>query len=296
VSFVQRKIEITITLVGSATFQGTSANTLTLKNLRMQTKVVKAGGATKGQLTASIYGMTLSQMNELSTLGMRIQATPRNVVTMKAGDDEKGMFTVFQGNIVDAYADMNAAPQTAFRLTASIGSAEAVAPVKPTSYAGGVDINVILSGLAKQMNLVYETSVPNGIIISNPYYCGSAWTQMREAADTAGISCTIDDGILAAWPRNGARKNTTNDDPVEISIRTGMRGYPAFTKEGLLVTTLFNPALKFGGKAKVVSSLTPANGTWAIFTLDHSLDCQLPNGQWFSTLGLYNPSAPVVTR
>lgn len=291
-SFVRRKLELTITLTGSSKFEGSDANTLTLSGLRMQTKVIKAGGATKGQLTASVFGMTLSQMNQLSTLGMKVQLVPRNVVTLKAGDDEMGMFTVFQGNTVDAYADMNAAPQTAFRVTAAIGSAESIASAKPTSYSGGVDINVILSGLAKQMNLLYETSVPNGILLSNPYFSGSAWNQMRQAAVAAGISCTIDDGILAAWPRNGARKN----DAVPVNVDTGMVGYPAFTSQGIQIKSIFNPALRFGGKVKVTSILKPACGEWSIFTLDHSLDCMLPNGQWFSTLGCYNPSLPVVTR
>jgi hypothetical protein len=253
VTFVKRKIELAITLTGAAKFKGTSANTLTLADLRMQTKVIKAGGATKGQLTASIYGMTLSQMNQLSTLGMKIQSVPINTVT--------------------------------------IGSAESIATAKPTSYKGGVDVNVVLAGLAKQMNLVYESNV-EPILLSNPYFSGSAWNQMRACANAAGISCTIDDGILAAWPRNGARKS----DPVEVNTKTGMVGYPAYTSQGIQVRTLFNPALKFGGKVKVTSTLEPATGIWSIFTLDHSLDCLMPNGQWFSTLGCYNPGVPVVTK
>lgn len=289
-ALVQRRIELTISLVGAAKFEGTDKDTITLKNLRMQTKVIKAGGATKGQLTASIFGMRLDLMNQLSTLGMKVQLVPRNIVTMKAGD-ERGTFTVFQGNVIDAYADMNASPQTAFRLTASIGSAESVVSASPTSYKGATDINVIMAGLAKQMGLVFESNVPT-INLLNPYFSGSAWTQMRAAADAAGISATIDDGILAIWPRNGVRKNTV----VDVSVKTGMVGYPAFTSQGINVQTVFNPAIKFGGKVKVTSILKPACGEWSVFTLSHTLDCQLPNGHWFSSLGCYNPSLPVVAR
>src|SRR5260370_23247814 len=96
-SFIQRQIEMTISLAqkdGSvSSFGGSGFDTLKLSGLRATTRIVKAGAATRGSLSASIYGMTRSQMNQLSTLGMRRSLVPKNLITMKAGDAKAGMFT-----------------------------------------------------------------------------------------------------------------------------------------------------------------------------------------------------------
>lgn len=291
-AFVQRTIELAITLE-SGTFAGSAADTLTLKDLRMSTKVVKAGGATKGSLVASVYGMTLSQMNQLSTLGTKLQVVPKNTLVMTAGDAKGGMFTVFSGNITEAYSDMAEPPDNGFHMSGFIGAAEAVAPAKPTSFKGAADINTIMQALAKQMNLVFETNVPQGNVLSNQYLSGSGWNQMRKAAMAAGVSATIDDGVLAVWPKNGSRKTAT---PVDVSPTTGMIGYPAYTQEGIQVNSVYNPLVKKGGLVKVTSSLKPACGTWVVLTLDHTLECQLPQGKWMSTMRCYNPNQSVLPR
>jgi len=290
-SFTAKLLDITFTLAprnGSAVnFKGTKVNTITLKGLRISSRIVKAGGVMKSTAQITVYGMTLSQMNQLSTLGMKISTVPRDTVVLSAGDSE-GMFTVFQGTIFNAYFDAQGAPDVAFRVDASAGLAEDVVNAKATSFKGATDVSTVLAYLAKQMGLVFEG---NGVsvILSNPYFSGSYRSQAQRAVDAANIDWIIDNGILSVWPKNRARKGQV----IVVAPDTGMIGYPAFTSQGLMLQTSFNPAIRFGGKIKVVSTLTPANGVWAVGAVDHLLDSRTPNGKWQSTISAYDPDTPL---
>lgn len=284
-AFVERLINLTFSLA-SGSFADSGLNALTLKGLRVTTKIVKAGGNAMGTAQIAIFGMKLSHMNQLSTLGMQIQLIPRNTVTVLAGD-AKGMFKVFEGTITNAYADFQSAPEVAFRVNAHIGLAQAVQSIPATSYRGAVDVAVIMAALARQMGFVFEG---NGVSVqlSNPYFSGSARTQAKEAADAANVNWTIDDGVLAIWPKNGSRKQTV----VEVKPETGMIGYPSYTAQGISLATEWNPAIRFGSTIRVTSDQKPACGLWALYTLEHDLDSKNPHGPWLSRMGCYNPNFP----
>jgi hypothetical protein len=290
-AFVQRLIDVTFTL-GQGSFAESGTNTVKLSGLRISSRCVKAGGPSMGTMQMQIYGMTLSLMNKLSTLGMMIQLIPRNVVTVEAGDAISGMGTVFIGTITNAWADFQSAPDVAFFLEAHTGLIEAVGLVPPSSYKGAASVPVIMSSLATLMGLAFEN---NGVtaVLANPYLSGSARSQVKACAEAAGINWVIDNGILAIWPKNGARGG---EIPL-ISPDTGLVGYPAYTAQGLSLKTIFNPSVGFGSKIEVKSDLTPACGIWSVYSLNHDLDSQVPRGSWFSTIGAYNPNfAPPVIQ
>jgi hypothetical protein len=90
----------------------------------------------------------------------------------------------------------------------------------------------------------------------------------------------VDRDILAIWPKNSYRPGTG----ALISPTTGLVGYPAFTDIGIVVTVLFNPAIKYGALIEVQSSLTPACGKWAIYGMQHELESQTVGGSWFSRI------------
>jgi hypothetical protein len=137
------------------------------------------------------------------------------------------------------------------------------------------------------MGLAFENSGVTGKL-SNPYFPGSARSQAQACARAAGISMIIDNGKLAIWPKNGSRNGAV---PL-ISPQTGMIGYPSYTALGIMLKTLFNPSIGFGGKIKVQSELPAACGEWAVYSLDHDLEAMMPNGRWFSTVMAYNPKYP----
>ena len=294
--FVQRKINVTFQLAPASAgqpspkFTGTQSNQVTISGLRLSAKIVKAGGRSMGTAQLQIYGMTLQLMNDLSTLGIRIQMVPRNGLIVTAGDNDGGMATVFQGNITSAWADFQSAPDVPFHVEAHTGLPQAVINVPASSYQGSTDVATIMSSLATLAGLAFENNNVQQKI-NCPYLPGSARDQIAKLAKDAGINWFIDSGTtnnagtLIIWPKNGSRGGQI---PL-ISPETGMVGYPCYTAMGIIVKTLFNPAIGYGGQIKVQSSLTPANGTWAVYGLDHDLDAQVPNGQWFSTILAYNP-------
>lgn len=270
------------------TFSESGKDTVTLSGFRCEAQISNDGAPGGSTLQFTVYGLSLSLMNQLSTLGMVYQLIPRNTITVTAGDAQSGLSTVFSGTVTQAYAEFEGAPEVPFHFEANSGLADAVAPATVSSYQGAADVATIMADLAKQMGLAFENS---GVTaqLSNPYLSGSAMVQMRTCAEHAGINADIIDGAtLAIWPKGGSRGGSV---PL-ISKDTGMIGYPAFTAFGVSVQTLFNKQIRFGGQIKIQSILKPANRIWNTYKLDHDLASMLPGGKWHSTIFAYDPAYP----
>lgn len=311
-SFVPRRIDVTFEL-GEGAFGLTGANKVKLTGLRVSTRIENAGGRVMGSLQGLISGMTLSQINELSTLGLIATNRRKNVITIEAGDLGGQMSAVFKGQINNGYGYFDANAQAnAFVVSALSGFFDAVAPAKPSSVAGGADVAQLLSGLATQMNCAFEN---NGVkkTLHDSYYDGTAFSQAARIVRDAGIewnACYL--GTLAIW---NPGENRGGQVPV-ISSDTGMMGYPGFTSSGVQVSTQFNPSLRVGGQVRITSkvigsqlaraeqlaSASPAAGTnnkglWTIMKLDLALDAQVPRGKWESIInaipaGIQGPFVP----
>src|SRR4051812_7331598 len=152
---LHRKIAVTFNL-GTGDFGTEGVDTIKFSDLRATANIDITGNRFMGQLNLSVYGMTLSHMKKLSTLGVRVQIVRRNTVVVEAGDDETGMARVFYGTIIDGWVDAAAMPQTAFHVMALSGMEDAVRPVPPNSFRGAsVDVATVMSSLAKQGKLIF---------------------------------------------------------------------------------------------------------------------------------------------
>lgn len=136
-----------------------------------------------------------------------------------------------------------------------------------------------MQNLAIQGGYIFEN---NGVsvILSTPYFHGSARDQMMACATAGNFNWIIDDNTLAIWPKGKSRGGTV---PV-ISSATGMVGYPTFQSPGISVRTIFNNQLRYGASVKVESILPFANGTFTMFQLSHELQSETPNGTWFTEI------------
>lgn len=281
---IERKIDVIVAFGTGADGLGEGV-AVTLSGHRVSASVNIAGGAGLGNAQVRIYGLTLSLMNQLSTVGKLPTMFRKNTVTVMAGDEVNGMAQIFQGTIIAAWADMMAAPDVAFNITAGAGLIEALLPIPASSYPGSADAAVILSNLAAQMGVAFEN---NGVsvILPKPYYAGSARAQALAVVEHAGIEWNgIENGVLAIWPRGGSRGGQI---PL-IEAGKNLVGYPTYTATGIVVTTEFNPVARFGGQVEVKSELTPACGTWNVLTLLHDVESQVPTGKWFSQMQLVAP-------
>lgn len=276
-SFVQRKIALTFQL-GQGTFGATGYDTVKLPDgLRVSATISKAGGPAMVNCQLRIFGMDLKLMNQLTILQKALTQVRRNTVTVEAGDDQNGMAVVFTGLIQEAWADMQSSPEASFFVDAHLGLFEAMKPVAPISFKGSVDVALAMNGIAQKMGASFENSGVS-VQLSNPYLPGTLWDQAKALAQAAGINMIFDQGVLAIWPRGSARKGAA----VLLNKDTGLVGYPSFTSQGVVVTSEFNPSISFGGTIKVESVLTPANGSWTPFNIQHELESQTPGGKWFT--------------
>jgi hypothetical protein len=237
------------------------------------------GAPDMGRAEIAIWGMPLSLMNQLTTLGNDINSAGKNFITIIAYEEGQVPQSVFKGTILVAFADLGSQPQSCFRVSALVGYYEQLMNAEPTSAPGSQDVAQLFKQIAGKAGLQFEDGGVN-VKVMNPYLWQSPRIQMKMLGQMAGVSWDIDRGILSIWQSPQARPGA----PVEISPTSGMVNYPRFTQSGIEVVTIFNANYKFGGTVKVKSELTPATGSWYIYHLGHELDADIPNGKWFSTL------------
>jgi hypothetical protein len=299
VPLARKIIRVAIQLASNQTnqpqnFAESGTNTVTLDGHRASVRVQNSGAAAGSAAQVAVWGMTPSLMDQLSTLGMVVQMIPRNTITITAGeetqDGSNNTSTVFVGTILQAYGDFNNAPDVPFRLECLAGAAEQAIPFPASSYTGGTDVSTILSAIASKMGWGFENNGVN-VQLANPYLSGSAIDQVRSVAEHAHINASLINNVLCIWPRFGSRK--ASGIPLIAPAPAGqMIGYPTYTQQGILVRTIFDPRIAFGGQIQVQSSLKKASGTWNVFKLDLKLDSLLPKGLWEQEIYAYNPNFP----
>jgi len=276
-TYLVREIDVKFRL-GTGNFGETGANTVEITGLRVSCTIQKNGGVSLSRLAMKVYGLSLSTMNQLSTLGKPLIDGRNNLVSITAGD-ANGKAVVFQGVIYEAWVDPNGAPEVAFIVNAYTGLLDALRPLPASSFQGPVDAATIVSGLAQQMGYSFENTGVT-VRLSPSYYSGTGKQQLDAVARDGDFNCFIDDVLnaVAIWPRDGQRGGQV---PL-ISVETGLVGFPTHTENGIMVTSLFNPAIVFGRAIEVQSVLTPAVGQWTVFAVTHELESQQPGGPWFT--------------
>lgn len=277
-SFTKKLLNVTFVLK-DGTFDG-AHNTKVVSGLRVHCSVEKQGEPTKNKCKLKIYGMNRSDMNMLTSVpGQSAHALQvfHSLVRVDAGD-ENGMHMVYQGDVTEAFSSYQQPPNLHFAVESLTAFHGAIAPAKPTSYKGGVDVATVMASLAAQMGYGFEN---NGVHaqINNPYLSGSAMSQAGAIADAANIEFGVDDNTLFIAPTGQARNGLA---PL-ISGGTGLHEYPIFDKKGIKFKCIYTPGLSLGGMCVVKSALgPPINGTWRINGLKHELTSLDPSARWES--------------
>ena len=193
--------------------------------------------------------------------------------------DASGISQIYFGDIIEAWGEYNAAPDVFFHASSLTGWYSAMKPSAVKSFRGGADVAQLLQTLAQEMGCAFQDM---GVTaqLSNPYLTGTAYQQAQAVARAAGITMTVDDDVMIIAPQGKARSGAS---PV-ISPQSGMKGYPLFSKDGIEITTLFDPMIQQEGLIKVISAIPSANGVWRVTRLTHSLAAEKPSGDWFSKI------------
>jgi hypothetical protein len=270
-AFTKKRINVTFEM------DGAQANTQSGK--RVSCRIVNAGSPSMGTADIAIYGMTLSDMNALSTIGTQFNQIGKNRVSIYAGDSDQSMKLAFQGTIYMAWMDGQAQPEVPFRVNAYGGLYEAVAKADPTSVQGTADVAQVIQQIAQQAGLQFENNGVN-VKLSNPYLPGTAREQILNIARAAGIEWTIENGTVAIWDSAKGRQGRN----VTLSPETGLVGYPSFNQAAIIARSVYNPEIVLGSQVTIQSQIKPASGTWNVVNVVHEIESEMPNGAWFTVV------------
>ena len=265
-------------------------NTVEVSGLRISAAVVKQGPPGAGTAEIRIYGLTQDLMNQLSTLGKPLPMARLNTVILKAGDATNGLSAVYQGNLNNAWQNLDNLPEPFFEVIAAVGTFDALKPVPPLSFPGQADTATVMAGIATTMGRAFENNGVQVPLAKGVYLPGTALEQAQSLARMANIELFDDGMTLAIWPKSGSRGGTI---PL-ISPQSGLVGYPRYTDQGMQFSCIFNPSILFGGQIQMQSSITPANGTWYVNGLTYDLACYTPGGPWFCVVSLRSASGEPV--
>jgi hypothetical protein len=278
-SFREKLIRVTFILASKgATFPGTQSNQLVIQGLRTSAKVTTVNR--QSTLSAlSIWGMRMEDMNALTVAWSAPGSlTLNNSLIIEAGTRDK-FSEVFRGTIFEAQPNYDSAPEVTFDAQAMGGYFAAIDVFPDTSWSGSVSIvdmaRKILAGTT--FNVVDGGAEGT---LTNPKFTGSRWQQLGIACESTQTDWYVVGNDVVLCPFN---KPKTDVPALVLSPNTGLIGYPRLERAGLVVKSLFDPALTCGTPIEIRNSIVPyANGRWFPQKVEHMLEANLPNGKWES--------------
>lgn len=289
-TFSSKQLSVTFSPGANPFSESPPGKPVKVEGLRMSISVNIVGLPTMNTADITIYGMTQDRVNRFTRAGLDPFEQRNDVVTINAGetDPSTGLTntSLVYGGVLDyAYQDFQAAPEVPFIIHCATGIFQQLKGIPANSFPAtnnsGTDVATIMSQLASQMGYEFES---NGVSIqlANPYLWGPPRLQMQAVADAADIYAFIEnEQRVVIIDKRKSRGGTT---PI-LSAKTGMVGYPRASSQGLFsIRTLYNPAIKFRGSVEVKSSIPSLSGTFIVRKLSHTLECQMPNGAWYTDI------------
>ncbi|QNT79300.1 hypothetical protein [Entomobacter blattae] len=290
--------------------QGQRKSGLPFRNYRINCSIVVFGGQTQPQAQIQIYNMSRENMAALSQFGnpatFKFNDGTKNIqVSIYAGDGPDRLSRVFNGFLIQSYADFTSAPDPfMFIQAASLGNVY-LTPHTVTSYEGEIEAAQIIKQLADENDMVFEN---NGVttVLRNPYLSGDVRAQIEKCSLLGNFNYIIENGVIAIWPEGGHRQ-TYSGKPVEqvsgyyrqdlqgkeavtragyvlVNKQTGLIGYPSFNGAIIGLRTLFRNDIRNGDLIKVESDFFGAAGYYTVHGITHQLSSEINGGPWFTDL------------
>ncbi|EFO7853390.1 hypothetical protein VQ366_004342 [Salmonella enterica] len=273
-SYVQRDITVEFTLSDGRTFDNGKGNILTIPGAKCFATVTVYGGTAGTQITLYVWGLSPAHMADLSYRGVwRPAQSTANKMRVKADGR-----LIFEGDITDAYADYNQAPDIPLILTGQVSFNLRNQTAADFSAKGDVPVADIIRALASSAGLKFENQGVSRSL-SNPHFSGNIVQQMLDAALAADINIDLGDvEKVTIWPKDKA----LDIPPLYISPDHGLIGYPVYTMTGLSATTIFCPDLFIGRRVHLESSLPNVTGDYQLTGVIHTITSRTVGGPWSS--------------
>lgn len=279
-SFIQKKLRVTLIMAGAnSVFPGTNSNTLTVENLRVAARV-QAVARLATQADIRIYGMKSADMDALTVAWANPPVVLDHLVILEA-DNGAGFVQVFKGTITEAQPDYQSMPDVSFNLLAVTGYFRKINPAEPLSYPAVSKIQDIVAQLAQEMEFSFVDGGATGVLSEGAYFWGSQWDQLAQACEATNTDFYVFGDTLLI---TAAGLPSVNQPSVVLTPQSGLIGYPAYERSGLIVNAIFDPAFTCGTPLDIKSSVPSATGRWYPYSLTHILEAKMPRGQWLSQM------------
>lgn len=313
----RRSLDVNFTLKTGG-FGPNGEDSLTLSGHRVRAHIANAGMASGSSLSLRISGVSLSKMNRLSVIRARQTWQNANTITLYSSGDNGVMVAIFTGYITAAFVDFTGSPEVVFQVEANNLCYSAAVPMPVISFGSAVAFETIASLICTSQGWVLKN---HGVKATFPNYYG--YGDARSALEKLCLSVkaifhldTVNSSsqILHVWPRD---YNYANDDIGEdmpyISKSSGLIGYPAYSDAGVLFQCLFNPYIRYFSPVELKSDYapagwvdnqngqlpqgaSPASSVWLPYVIEHTLESEVPDGQWQTFVGAVRGDNPLQLR
>lgn len=294
-TFTEKQLRFTFVLdpANPAKFQGDN-NTLQITGLRALADIDYPGFSSFPAASVRIFGMKPSDMQALTGLTFGVLTYTRASIQIEANDGG-GWTTTFTGQIITAVTDFAGIPDVAFVITAQTLGFDLLNPATPSSFPASASVANVMRTIAAKMSNDFDDGGVTSVFPGATYFSGTPGTQLRTAANKAGVSVYLDKfGIVEIGVPGAPRKVPA----VVLSPNLGnLVGYPSLDSVNLIgVTAVFSPSLRFGAPLEIKDSQQlAANGNWVIYDCSHKLSSLLPDGPWFTRMTAQPPAGFGIT-
>lgn len=279
--FKKKRIDAIITL-GSGQFGEEQGDTKTFSGHRITAHLTANIGESMSAALVRVYGVSLQDMNQLTSIGPINQtAFGKNTLVLAAGDDGEVLTTIFTGSLLYCQGNLQQSPNAYLDIYATAEGLAAIKPALPDSWKGDTPCWLIMSKFAADAGWsLNDLGIKS--VLTNPYFSGSTLDKIR-ACSRAGRFCySVNNNILTVIPKDG-EPGIASDNIIDITSDTGLVNYPYFSGDSVSFRSIFNPQFQIGRKVNISGSeILQANGQWNINAISHSIESEVPGGEWFT--------------
>ncbi len=284
-SFIKRRLQVRLTLA-KGSYKSGDGNSVVITDHAMRVSVEKLGPPDFAKASVEIFGMNLSDIEQLTSLSFHPFKLTRNYINIYAGDADTGLSEIFAGSITAANGDFSGCPEHKLKIDAEVGFWGRVTAQGPNVINGSQSVASFIETQAAASNMTFQNEGVSSSL-KNCVFDGTPIEQARQAAKMVGADLIIDDDEMVLLPAGGNRKGNA----VLLNKESGLLGYPAITSNGIECKAIFNPAFRFAGLFVLDSIVPKASGTWRIVKLTHKLSANDPgDGSWESSITGYYPA------
>ncbi len=255
--------------------------------LTVDAKINKIAGWQNSDCTVTISGMLIEDINaiiKVNSYTVDVQTFVSKIEVYAGYDlDQQGYPPlVYKGDIYEASPDFNAQNRSRPLTIKSILGweqsgmiAQSLTIKEQTSLT---NMFQLLAANFKDCSLVLTGAENKNV--QSVMYEGSALQQLQQACADYGFQFKYDDNTLLISPIGEPMRSYV----LTISPDDNLLGYPMPQTLGSAIRARFNPAIQFGQKINLVTSMEGYEGLWWINGMSHHLTNR--DRDWTSTLQL----------